>query len=179
MCCVLDTPHLAHTLTAPRTTWHPLPCWSTAYTPNMPNGTLPWVSNTVAQHILTYLQIAYPIILICLYIITFTVRSISTARNEDETAAASEQLGPGGKPLPQQNKKEPGIHNALDFSKPRKLLFEWLSLGVIGTIAGNITVVIVHTVFEREEHWWCGQAPTVCARSCKMRQRQADSRRYI
>lgn len=127
----------------------------------MPNGTLPWVSNPVAQDILTYLQVAYPIILICLYVITFTIRSITTARNDNDTSTEPEQLGPGGKPLPQKNVKEPAIHNALDFSRPRKLLFEWLSVGVIGTLVANIIVVIVHALVDREERWWCGQAPTV------------------
>ncbi|KAI6818214.1 hypothetical protein KC350_g10376, partial [Hortaea werneckii] len=130
----------------------------------MPDGTLPWVSNPVAQDILTYLQIAYPIVLICLYIITFTIRSITTARNDDHDNLEPEQLGPGGKPLPQKSKKkEPAIPNDFDFSRPRKLLFEWLSVGVLGSIGGNIAVVIVHAIVGREEHWWCGQSPTVGA----------------
>ncbi|KAI7255385.1 hypothetical protein KC335_g13869, partial [Hortaea werneckii] len=128
----------------------------------MPDGTLPWVSNPVAQDILTYLQIAYPIVLICLYIITFTIRSITTARNDDHDNLEPEQLGPGGKPLPQKSKKkEPAIPNDFDFSRPRKLLFEWLSVGVLGSIGGNIAVVIVHAIVGREEHWWCGQSPTI------------------
>ncbi|KAI7607771.1 hypothetical protein KC319_g21195, partial [Hortaea werneckii] len=128
----------------------------------MPDGTLPWVSNPVAQDILTYVQIAYPIVLICLYIITFTTRSITTARNDDHDNLEPEQLGPGGKPLPQKSKKkEPAIPNDFDFSRPRKLLFEWLSVGVLGSIGGNIAVVIVHAIVGREEHWWCGQAPTI------------------
>ncbi|KAI7097876.1 putative ABC transporter [Hortaea werneckii] len=128
----------------------------------MPDGTLPWVSNPVAQDILTYVQIAYPIVLICLYIITFTIRSITTARNDDQDNLEPEQLGPGGKPLPQKSKKkEPAIPNDFDFSRPRKLLFEWLSLGVLGSIGGNIAVVIVHAIVGREEHWWCGQSPTI------------------
>jgi len=127
----------------------------------MSNGKLPWVSNPVAQNILTHLQIAYPIILICLYVIAFTARSIHTAHNDNDTQSPSEQLGPGGKPLPQKHQKEADIHNQLDFSKPRKLLFEWLSVGVIASLAANIVVVVVHALWEREENWWCGQAPTV------------------
>lgn len=134
----------------------------------MPDGTLPWVSNPVAQDILTYVQIAYPIVLICIYIITFTIRSITTARNDDHENLEPEQLGPGGKPLPQKSKKkEPAIPNDFDFSRPRKLLFEWLSLGVLGSIGGNIAVVIVHAIVGREEHWWCGQSPTVGAQESR------------
>ncbi|KAK4540073.1 hypothetical protein LTR36_009814 [Oleoguttula mirabilis] len=127
----------------------------------MSNGALPWVSNPVAQRILTTLQIAYPIVLLCLSLLAFTVRSIYTARNETSNTPEPEQLGPGGKPLPQKNKKESAIPHELDFSRPRKLLFQWLSVGVIATFAANITVVIVHSLWEREERWWCGQAPTI------------------
>jgi ATP-binding cassette, subfamily B, vacuolar membrane transporter HMT1/ACLQ len=132
----------------------------------MYNGTLPWVSNPVAQNILTYTQIAYPIILLPLYIITFTIRSIVTARNDNaNTKPQAEQLGPGGKPLPKKtNKPEPTIPTSLDFSRPRKLLFDWLSVGILLTLGGNIAVVIVHALVEREERWWCGQAPTVSSK---------------
>ena len=47
-------------------------------------------------------------------------------------------------------------------SRPRKLLFEWLMVGALATLAGNIVLVIVHALMERKENWWCGQAPTVC-----------------
>lgn len=127
----------------------------------MYNGSVPWVSNPVAQKILTYTQVAYPIILICLYIITFTVRSVVTARNDNDTTKEPEQLGPGGKALPPKIKKAKSMPNGLDLSKPRKLLFEWLSVGVLASLAGNIVVVIVHTLVERDQSWWCGQSPTV------------------
>ncbi|KAK5107300.1 hypothetical protein LTR62_001393 [Meristemomyces frigidus] len=128
----------------------------------MPYGSLPWVSNPIAQQILTYLQIAYPIIVLFLYITTFTIWSIVTASNDNaEVKQGAEQLGPGGKPLPKKNKPEVKGPTALDFSRPTKLLFEWLSVGLLATIAGNIAVVIVHALVEREESWWCGQAPTI------------------
>ncbi|TKA75079.1 hypothetical protein B0A55_05587, partial [Friedmanniomyces simplex] len=137
---------------------------------NMSPGSLPWVSNPTALLILTYLQVISPILLLALYVITFTVRSVLMARNDDDPTTAPEQLGPGGKPLP-KGKKKNGNHNdntgesslasAYDFSKPRKLLFEWVSVGVLATLAGNITVVIVHALVERGERWWCGQAPTI------------------
>ena len=127
----------------------------------MYNGSLPWVSNPVAQEILAYTQVAYPIVLLLFYLVVFTIHSIVTAaRNDNDkktTSQQPEQLGPGGKPLPKKNAKEPVIPRAQEFSRPRRLLFEWLSLGVIATIA----VVIVHALVEREARWWCGQAPTV------------------
>lgn len=116
------------------------------------------------QRLLSILQIAYPIVLLFVYLISFTVRSITTASNDNDTSKQAPQLGPGGKPLPKKNKttKENGLPDFLDFSRPRKLLFEWLTIGIVFSLIGNIVVVIVHALYEREEGWWCGQAPTVC-----------------
>ncbi|KAI5367192.1 putative Type 1 protein exporter [Septoria linicola] len=127
----------------------------------------PWVSNPTAQAILNYLQIAYPIVLLVLYLTTFTVRSIVTARGESDAQPQQqpEQLGPGGKPLPKKKnnvaKKETDLTLDLDFARPRKLLFEWLSVGVILALSANILVVIIHAISARNESWWCGQAPTI------------------
>ena len=128
------------------------------------NSSLPWVSDPIAQGVQTYTQIAYPILILLLYLFTFVIRSVATARNGNEHEPQDQQLGPGGKPLPTKNpnnSKEPDVPHYLDFSKPRKLLFEWLSVGVIFSLAGNIVVVIIHALYARKEKWWCGQAPTV------------------
>lgn len=126
---------------------------------------LPWVSNPVAQGVLRYTQIAYPIVLLLLYLITFTIRSVLTANKDEHAVHEPEQLGPGGKPLPlrknNQPQKQPNIPHDLDFSRPRKLLFEWLSVAVILSYSANIVVVIVHALLARKEKWWCGEAPTV------------------
>lgn len=126
------------------------------------NSSLPWVSDPVAQGVQTVVHIVHPILLLFLYLVAFTVRSITTASNDNDTKPAP-QLGPLGKPLPAKNagKREPVIPQELDFSKPRKLLFEWLSVGVLFSLLGNIVVVIVHALYAREERWWCGQATTV------------------
>nr|POE62909.1 hypothetical protein CFP56_03812 [Quercus suber] len=123
----------------------------------------PWVSNPVAQNILADVQIAYPLVLIFLYLIAFTVRSVRGAHHDRDTGPREpQQLGPGGKPLPKNNiAKDDSEHVDLDFSRPRKLLFQWLCVGVLATLLGNIVVVITHALFEREQRWWCGQAPTV------------------
>lgn len=126
---------------------------------------LPWVSNPVAQRVLRYSQIAYPIVLVLLYLTAFTVRSVLTASKDEDALHEPEQLGPGGKPLPlrknNQPKKQSNIPHGLDFSRPRKLLFEWLSVAVIFSLSANIVVVIVHALLARKERWWCGEAPTV------------------
>ena len=46
---------------------------------------LPFASDAVARRILNYTQVAYPIILLFVYLTAFTVRSISTARNDNDT----------------------------------------------------------------------------------------------
>ncbi|WPH01589.1 heavy metal tolerance protein [Acrodontium crateriforme] len=116
--------------------------------------------NAVARTILTYLQIASPITLLAVYVLTFTIWSIATASSDITHVDQPEQLGPGGKPLPKNGIKQKDA-GSVDFSKSRKLLFEWLSVGVLGTIVGNIVVVIVHALAERKEQWWCGQATTI------------------
>ena len=126
----------------------------------------PWVEDERAQGLLTYLQVAYPIILLILFIAAFTVRSIVTARNDNDALQQPEQLGPGGKPLPKKkDKKDLSEANALDFSRPRKLLFQFLSAAVLLSLLGNIVLVIIHALVARNDRWWCGQATTVCA-SC-------------
>jgi hypothetical protein len=122
---------------------------------------LPWVSDPRAQALLTYLQIAYPIALLIIFLTAFTVRSIVTARNDNDDTPQSDQLGPGGKPLPRKSQKDKSEENALDFSRARKLLFLSLQSGVLLSITGNVALVIFHALLEREQRWWCGQAPTV------------------
>ena len=128
------------------------------------NSSLPWVSDPVAQGVQTTVHIVYPILLLCLYLTAFTARSIYTARNDNDTQPPP-TIGPLGKPLPKKNQNSPPseqvIPQELDFSKPRKLLFEWMSVGVIFSLLGNVVVVIVHALYARKERWWCGQATTV------------------
>lgn len=125
-----------------------------------------FVSDPVAQGLLDYVQIAYPLILLFLYLVAFTVRSIATARTDADADGAQQQpkqLGPNGKPLPErQTRKDDDLQNAaLDFSKPRKLLFQWLTVGVVFTLLANIVVILVHALYSRKDGWWCGVPPTV------------------
>ncbi|KAK6440062.1 ATP-binding cassette-type vacuolar membrane transporter Hmt1, partial [Oleoguttula sp. CCFEE 5521] len=124
-------------------------------------ASLPWSADPRAQRLLTQLQIAYPIVLLVLFIAAFTIQSILTARNDNDDTIQSDQLGPGGKPLPKKHKKEDTKSQAADFSKTRKLLFIGLQAGVLLSLCGNIGLVIVHALVGREDRWWCGQAPTI------------------
>ncbi|KAF1351196.1 hypothetical protein BDV97DRAFT_165750 [Delphinella strobiligena] len=125
-----------------------------------------WLSNKTATELLKYLHFAYPLILLVFFITTFTIHSILSANNandeEEQTSPSEEHTGPGGKALPKKtgpiggNKEE-----VLDFSRPRKLLFEWLALGAALSFVGNAITVVVHALYSRGEQWWCGQATVI------------------
>ena len=120
---------------------------------------------TMAQDIMIYTHYASPIILLVFFLVAFTAHSILTASKEDIIQAAPSQTGPGGKPLPRTSSptaKAAREKKQLDFSPSRKLLFTWLSVGVVLTFLGNAATVIVHALLNRKDNWWCGQAVVVC-----------------
>ena len=118
----------------------------------------------MAQEIMVYTHYASPIILLIFFLVAFTAHSILTASNEDVVPAKPGQTGPGGKPLPRTSSptaKAAREKKALDFSPSRKLLFSWLSAGVVLTFLGSAGTVIVHALLDRKDNWWCGQAVVV------------------
>ena len=120
----------------------------------------PWVSNKTAQAILVYIHYSSPIILLAFFLIAFTAHSIATASNDHVVRPAANRMGPGGKPLPQNTRGKPDA-KPVDFNRPRKLLFNWLSVGTIITFLGNSGVVILHAVIHRKDNWWCGESVAV------------------
>ena len=119
-----------------------------------------WVSNRTAQDILVYTHFSSPIILLALFLITFTAHSIITSSDDAVPEPSTSRTGPGGKPLPPDTKGK-RRRNVLDFSHARKLLFIWLSFGVSVTFVANAGVVILHAVLDRAENWWCGESVAV------------------
>jgi hypothetical protein len=108
-------------------------------------------------------QYAYPIFLLFFFLFVFTARSIlaATSNDDEEQAPPKIQYGPGGKPLPIRTQSFRRVVPQ-DFSRPRKLVFEWLSVALCLTWMGNAAVVIVHALCNRNiDAWWCGPAPTV------------------
>ena len=121
---------------------------------------MPGLSNGPAQDILVYTHCSSPLILLAFFLIAFTAHSIATASNDVVVKPSTDQVGPGGKPLP-QNKHGKPRQIALDFSHARKLVFNWLSVGTILSFLGNAVVVILHAVLQRKENWWCGESVAV------------------
>lgn len=118
----------------------------------------------MAQEVMVYTHYASPIILLVFFLLAFTAHSILTASKEDVVQAETGQTGPGGKPLPRNSSpiaKAAREKAALDFSPSRKLIFTWLSAGVVLTFLGNAVTVIVHALLDRKDNWWCGQAVVV------------------
>lgn len=123
-----------------------------------------WVASDTALRVLKYLHFAYPLILLVYFITTTTAHSIISTHSDagPDDANTESYTGPGGKALPKKKGAAPGTKkDVVDFSRPRKLLFEWLALGATLTFVGNSITVIVHALYSRDEEWWCGQATVV------------------
>jgi hypothetical protein len=111
----------------------------------------------------------FPWVLLLLFIVAYMVHSVATAESSAEPAGPT-VTGPGGKPLPRSAKKREEEEERLrrkrqDFSPLRKLVFYYLSTGVIVTFVANAANIVFHALTYREDGWWCGEATAVGARS--------------
>lgn len=119
--------------------------------------------STHAQALLDITHFNYPWILLVIFLAAFVTNSILSAEPSSATVE-SIVTGPGGKPLPPSAKKSKAAKEEKkleDFSQGRKLLFIWLSAGVIITFVANATNIVVHALTKRENGWWCGEATAV------------------
>ena len=122
-----------------------------------------WVSNSTAHSILRILHYAAPIALLFFFLFAFTLRSVLTASRDQTLETSNTDTGPGGKPLPKKLAQlDKTITAQLDFSKSRKLLFDWLSVGAAATFLANAGIVIAHSLIDRKDEWWCGKSVVVC-----------------
>jgi ABC-type transport system involved in Fe-S cluster assembly fused permease/ATPase subunit len=130
------------------------------------DGTL---APTQSTGLLDLVHFHYPWILLLLFVAAFLANSVYSAEPSAE-AAGPVVTGPGGKPLPRSTKKREEEEERLrrkreDFSPLRKLVFYYLSAGLIITFVANAANIVVHALTKREDGWWCGE-PTaiyVCA----------------
>ncbi|MCJ1309437.1 hypothetical protein MMC25_003096 [Agyrium rufum] len=117
------------------------------------------VYSRVDTKILYYLHFTYPIFLLFYFLAAFTAHSIATASG-DVVSKAPQLKGPGGKPLPNTKRPKEQVQGRKpnpDFSPRTKILFNWLTVGVVLTFLGNASVVILHALVDREHEWWCGK----------------------
>jgi len=121
------------------------------------------VSNSIAHSILRILHYAAPIALLFFFLFAFTLRSVLTTSRDQTLEISTTETGPGGKPLPKKFAQlDKTITAQLDFSKSRKLLFDWLSVGAAVTFLANAGIVIAHSIVDRKVEWWCGKSVVVC-----------------
>lgn len=108
---------------------------------------------------------ASSILLIVSFLLAFTIHSIATSSEDSTLVASTDQKGPGGKPLPQsksQRAKAQRKIQILEFNPMRKLLFTWISFGLMLSFVASAALAISHTVLDRGNDWWCG--PDVAVR---------------
>lgn len=117
-----------------------------------------WPNATRFRAIAKVLNYAYPIFLLVFFLAAFTVRSIISS-NSNSNISKPTQTGPGGKPLPATDPTRNFVKKTAhdDVTQSQKRVFEWLSLAAALTFVGNSINVVVHALYARKEHWWCGQ----------------------
>lgn len=111
------------------------------------------------------LQYAYPIILLAFFVICFIARDMlmvsSHAAGKPVEPEKTVCMGPGGRPLPYKHTRNMPLQHIQHFSRPRKLLFDWLSLAIVLSFLAHSVVVILHVLADSAEGYWCGQAVVV------------------
>jgi hypothetical protein len=118
---------------------------------------------TTAKVLLDLTHFNYPWVLLIIFLVAFVTNSILTAEPSSEVIGPV-VTGPGGKPLPRSAKKskeEKERRKQKDFSPGRKLVFIWLSAGLITTFIANAVNIVVHALTKRENGWWCGESTAV------------------
>jgi hypothetical protein len=112
----------------------------------------------------------YAWVLFVVFLAAFIANSILSAEPSSESKEPV-LLGPGGKPLPRSTRKtkeEREKKKLKDFSPGRKLLFFYLSAGLLATFVANAANIIIHALTESENGgWWCGEATAVSGHSPK------------
>lgn len=124
-----------------------------------------FISTDVAESIIYYTHFSYPIVLLIVFIIAFAADGIVSSSSDPSGSSAGTSTpvvtGPGGKPLPRNNRPSKVSKQHRDFSPAKKLLFCWLSIGLLASFICNAINIVVHALAEREKGWWCGESTAV------------------
>jgi hypothetical protein len=125
------------------------------------DDSLPPGLRAAARDVLRYMRIASPIVLLVVFTISFIVSSIISARRLTPNRNVISS-GPGGRPLPKRTRSTMTVaRDRPDVSPNFKLLFKWLSVGVLLTFIADAAINMGHVLYSRSEHWWNGQAVVV------------------
>ena len=126
----------------------------------------PLMSTHLVSRMMAVIQSAYPMVLLSVFLVAFVAHGVRTASDgstgDGDGDDGQNLTGPDGKPLPSTAKRpntDEEKHHRNEFTASQRLLFRWLSVGVIATFVGNGINVITHALTERP--WWCGQATAV------------------
>lgn len=124
-------------------------------------------SQYATRDVLVYLRTSYPIILLVTFVVAFISDSIFTARRASQNGRQA-QTGPGGRPLPKRARSALAVTKQTQkFSEGTKILFRWLTVGVLVTLVADAAINITHVIYARSYHWWCGQSVVVGLRQEK------------
>lgn len=116
-----------------------------------------------ATPVLELVHFNYPWVILVIFLASFLTNGILTAESS-KPANVPTVTGPGGKPLPSSVRKSREEREKLkkqEFSPLRKLLFFYLSVGVILSFLANAANIMLHALSERESGWWCGEATII------------------
>lgn len=131
------------------------PVWSSS------EGPVGMDSHGTARTLLQYLRICYPIFIFAVFVGTFVANSILAAKNVNRNSN-SVCTGPGGRPLPKRSRSTTAVaKQPQKFSENTKLLFKWLSVGVVLTFVADTVINITHVILSKSQHWWPGQSLVV------------------
>lgn len=119
-------------------------------------------THAVLHEVLSYVRIASPIGLLIAFVISFVVNSVISAK-QLTPHRNNVTSGPGGRPLPKRTRSAMQVvaRERPDVSPRFKLVFKWLSVGVLLTFIADAALNMAHAIIARSEHWWRGQAVVV------------------
>lgn len=131
---------------------------------NMPTLALFATSMAKNREILNVTKVAYPAIVLGVFIVVFIIHGILTAPDDGDKLQLHPARGPGGRPLPQRRVSARKLKEAAkvkDFSPSAKLTFRVMSAGVLISFLVDAVILILQVIIYRKEEWWPGQSAVV------------------
>ncbi|RMZ92136.1 hypothetical protein DV736_g626, partial [Chaetothyriales sp. CBS 134916] len=130
----------------------------------MPPGVSGPGSLDTSVRILQIAKLAYPAIILCLFVVCFAIHGITTAPEDEHRVEVQALRGPGGRPLPVRRISAREIKEAAaqrDCSPKAKLVFRIAQGAVIATFIADAVIILLQVLIYRKEEWWPGQGPIV------------------